>query len=223
MSDSFILTLDRTPPPLALEVISVSPENVATIRLVSDGEAFEFRLWGPIDTGDPLNGDYSTTESGATWHAFDEEILVKLPVDEFVQLHIQVRDDVWNASDPETLEFGETEVAPPATVSKGAGPVEPAKPKPRPKDRNLSRSTVVGITTSSEVTVEAVFEPAPVTTETMIVSRAIETRSSLLRLSTDRKTSSEIERLASLNPQSLYEVARGPDPADEEAILALLL
>ena len=123
MPSSFLVTLDRTAPPLALEVISVSPENVATVRLVSDAEAFEFRLWGPIDTGDPLNSEYSTTEAGAAWHAFDEEILVKLPVDEFVQLHVQVRDDVWNASNPETLDFGEAEVAPPATVTKGAGQV----------------------------------------------------------------------------------------------------
>lgn len=224
MTSTFLVTLDRTAPPLALEVISVTPENVVTIRLASDAEAFEFRLWGAIDAGDPLNSDYGTTEEGAEWQSFDEERLVRLPMDQFVRLHVQVRDDVWNASEVKTLEFGEAEEPTLAPTRRGTGPVEP-RPRPvrRQKDRRLSRASRVTVTSSVEIGVEMAVEHEPVATELIFATSRQGTRSSLLRLSSESRVTVESERRSSFDLQTLYGISRRSDPREDEAIMALLL
>lgn len=223
MTSSFLVTLDRTAPPLALELVSMGAEEVAMIRLVSDAEAFEFRLWGDVDTGDPINATYGTTEAGAAWQTFEEDIFVKLPIEEFARIHVEVRDDVWNASDAQVLEFG-VKVEPVEPSKVGAGPVQPPPRHRPPPDQRLTRRTRYVVTSSAEVEAElAIVHEGPIRTESVARTKRSDSRSSLLPLSSASKIVAGRELGSASSVTSISKITRGPDPAEEAAIVTALL
>lgn len=227
MPSGFVVTLDRTAPPFAVEIISVGPDpTLVTLKLVSDAEAFEFRLWGAIDTGDPANTGYGTDES-AEWLPFDEEIQVRIPDPDSAEtrLSLQVRDDVWNASPIEVVVFGEPEAPTPEPTPArpgGAGHVEPPRRTPAPRGRKLSREETIVV--SSTVTVEVIVErETEISLESSAITEARGISSSLLRLSSVSRSAAEISTVSDLETVSLYETTRGLDPVEEEALVAVLL
>lgn len=223
MTSSFLVTLDRTAPPLALELVSVGAEEIATIRLASDAEAFEFRLWGDIDTGDPINSGFATTEAGAGWLSFEEDVVVKLPVEQFARIHIQVRDDVWNASDVQVLEFGVKPV-PVETSKPGGGPIVQEPRRRRPPDQRLTRRVRYVATSSIEIEAEvAIVHSDPISSESVVRMRRSDSRSSLLPFSSAPKVVVGLELASAAPVDSISRVARGPDPAEQDAIVAVLL
>jgi hypothetical protein len=103
---------------LGVEFEAGPEPNTIIVKLASDEDVVDVKLWGAIDVTDPANANYAEDQGSAEWFSFASELIVKVAPGEGQKVfRVQVRDDVWNESEVATIKFGvapeeEVEVAP---------------------------------------------------------------------------------------------------------------
>lgn len=109
MSAWVTITLDTTAPSLTGN-LTEGGAGEGTLTLTSN-DAAEVKVWGDIDVTWPGNASFGETEAEAEWIEFAEIIAVRLSGAK--QLHVRVRDDVWNESSVLTVGIGSLPPPPP--------------------------------------------------------------------------------------------------------------
>lgn len=222
MSSFFEVTLDTTAPPLALEAVQGGSPGLLLVKLLSDADASEFRLWGDIQPGQPENEGFAENEGEAEWLPFDDEITVLALEQDVVNFHVQVRDEVWNAV-TKTLEFSLTEAPPiqPTVPPIGQGSPE----RRRPARRVIESRSQITVSTSTRVkVVTAATVRLPVFARaTILRGRAITGSSSFYVLSAGGVAARNRSETTTVSMVARHEVIRRRGKADDEAIVTLLL
>jgi hypothetical protein len=108
-----------------------------TLELTLDPDAIEIKVWGQIDPDSPLNTGLGVTEGEAAWMLATPSLLVALEEGEGPrQLHVRVKDDVWNEATATTSIFVGDSTPLPTPSPRPGGP-----PTRRPR-REIERRTI---------------------------------------------------------------------------------
>lgn len=232
MASFFEVTLDTTAPSLTIEVLQGNEPGLLRVLLSTDAEAAEVRLWGSIDPTDPVtNAGYGEDEAGAQWLAREgaEELLVRVLPGE-TDLHVQVRDEVWNQS--EVADFGAAppEAPPTPGPSQRPRPASGVPEKPTPVTRSIRiRESKFGIRSSSAVIRTTEIVEVETSSRIGLASTGSRTGSRTLTGSSSFRVVSGSARLGRAQTStrvpisSEYLIIRRGDSDEDAAVLALLV
>lgn len=227
MPSTFLVTLDRTAPPLSIEVEQGPEPSLFIVKLTTGPDATEYRLWGTIDPTDPItNADFAENEGDAEWHPLDTELLVRVAPGDVIRLEVQTRDDVWNESETAVFKVGQ-EAEPEPTRTPG-WPQPPKRTKQKPRRVFTSTSTADFTSTSSVERVEEVTFHSRSRTYFRSTSglngRRFIFTGSLSRVITTSQLSAAVGTRSEAEVSSESALTRTGDSfEDEAAIIALLL
>jgi hypothetical protein len=215
---------------LGVEFEAGPEPNTIIVKLASDEDVVDVKLWGAIDVTDPANANYAEDQGSAEWFSFASELIVKVAPGEGQKVfRVQVRDDVWNESEVATIKFGvapeeEVEVAPRTP----GWPVPAPSKRSRKSSRRIEYTSRVGVQIRTEVERANGRQVAPVTrvgvqtTTTIERSRVLVLRSSV-GVAVRTSTAATLDREALIGVAIDTEIIRRRGRADDDAIVALLL
>lgn len=218
---------------LGVEFEAGPEPNTIIVKLSSDEDVADVKLWGAIDVTDPANANYAEDQGSAEWFSFASELIVKVaPGDGQKVFRVQVRDDVWNESEIATIKFGvapEEELEAKPRTPGWPGGRKPKKKRSRKSSRTIEYTSRVGVQFRTEVeraNGRQVSPPATrigvQTTTTIERSRVLVPRSSV-GVAIRTSTAATLDRESLIGVAIETQIVRRRGRADDDAIVALLL